>query len=138
MFLLYLRLLIFPYMLSTLYDVSAHYSAAAFLSVFGFAALAAMTVFLRSRRVVFFGALWMFIFFLPASGLFPIGEAQIIEHNMYIPSMGFVLAAISFAATVKPQVLIPSACVLIASFAAVVVAWTPVWKDSETDRREAH
>lgn len=49
------------------------------------------------RRLRLFGALWFLIGFLPISNLFPL-NAQVAEHWIYIPSIGFLLFAAGCAA----------------------------------------
>jgi len=49
---------------------------------------------IRKNRAVTFGILWFFISFIPMSGVIPV-NALILEHWLYIPSIGFFLVVAS-------------------------------------------
>jgi len=67
-----------------------------YLSIIGSATLFCFAWFsfknLPGRRLRLFSALWFLIGFLPVSNLFPL-NAQVAEHWIYIPSIGFLLFA---------------------------------------------
>ncbi len=77
-----------------------------YLSLLGSATLFCFAFFscqaLPGRRLRLFGALWFLIGFLPISNLFPL-NAQVAEHWIYIPSIGFLLFVAGCVAALPPR-----------------------------------
>ncbi|NQT23289.1 MAG: tetratricopeptide repeat protein [Candidatus Omnitrophica bacterium] len=66
-------------------------NAKVFASVAALFALFIYTVSIRRKeKVIFFGILWFFIAYIPMANIFPV-NANVSEHWMYLPSIGFFL-----------------------------------------------
>jgi len=91
----------------------------------------------RRSRIIFFGMLWFFILLFPVLGVFATLNAQMAEHWLYLPSMGFfmVLSAI----IVRIYDMRSARILIIAVFIAAVAASSFLtfernkdWKDDFT------
>jgi hypothetical protein len=152
----YLRLLVFPFGLKTLYDIPIKWElfeadVLAPLLLVLIPVLLAIFLFRRDRRL-FFGISWIYIALIPASGL-PglIIPAFMSERYLYIPSIGFALicgrlAAIALQSGVNPssdaQALLrkklPHSIFLLAVigllliYAGITVLHSRCWQDEPT------
>ena len=93
----YIRLLIVPSGQNLDYDFPASrslFEPATFLSLLMLAALAVAAILsFRRYRVVSFGITWFFLTLSVESSVKPLGNV-IFEHRMYLPTAGFVIAAV--------------------------------------------
>jgi len=92
----YIRLMVYPADLHMERDVpfaSSIFEAYTALSLAGIAVLVfLMVVAYKRSRAMFFGIVWFITFLIPFSNIVPI-SAQMAEHWLYIPSVGFLLIA---------------------------------------------
>jgi tetratricopeptide (TPR) repeat protein len=132
LFMNYARLLVFPYKLSVPYHFSNVFDTASAMSIVGMVALAVVLYSLRRQGPVLFGALWTFIFLLPVIGILPLGHINAAERYIYIASMGFCIIPAYLARGVRRHLLIAVTCVLLASFAAMIITRTPAWRTNES------
>ncbi len=94
----YLRLLVFPVHQNLDYDYPIYHSllnASVFLSMLFLAFLLGLAIYLlfwSRHRLVAFGLLWFFLTLSVESSIIPISDV-IFEHRLYLPSVGFMLAA---------------------------------------------
>jgi len=93
----YIKLLLFPVVLSADYSPNAYPIATSLLEprvLFSAAVLIALAVmtarWLRRNRVMAFGCIWFFVTLLPVSQIIPHHEL-LSEHYLYLPSIGFCL-----------------------------------------------
>lgn len=94
----YVRLLVFPLELSIWYVTPIPPSPWAGPVLIGWGVVAALLLLallacLRGARVVTFSVLWFFATLLPVSNLVPITGSMMAERWLYLPSVGFCLAA---------------------------------------------
>jgi tetratricopeptide (TPR) repeat protein len=86
------------------------------------------------RVLRIFGAGWFMIGFLPVSNLFPL-NAQVAEHWIYMPSIGFLLCVSGSVLALPEKIHKPAVCA-VAVFALVLSARTAIrsddWRDAET------
>ena len=86
-----------------------------------------------------FGAGWFMIGFLPISNLFPL-NAQVAEHWIYMPSIGFLLF-VSGCVLALPEKIHKPAVWVVAAFALTLSARTAIrsddWRDAETFYRRS-
>jgi protein O-mannosyl-transferase len=77
------------------------------------------------------GAAWFAAFLLPVSGILPLGGAPVADRYLYIPSIGFALAAAGLASRLRlPRpVAFLAGSALLAFLLAGTLARLPVWKD---------
>lgn len=137
----YIRLLFFPLKLHMYRYITVSRSILdirVIIAVIVLACLfAAMCMSRRRSRVIFFGMLWFFILLFPVLGVFAALNAQMAEHWLYLPSMGFFVVLSSIISRIYDM---RSAKVLIvAIFIAVVAASSFLtfernkdWKDDFT------
>ncbi len=90
----YIALLIYPVNLHMEREVplaASVFEPYTALSIAGFALLMFLTAAsYRRSRAIFFGSAWFMVFLIPFSNIVPI-SAQMAEHWLYIPSIGFFL-----------------------------------------------
>ncbi len=152
----YLRLLIFPVNQSLDYSYPVYRSLLTpqvllsllfLLSIFGVAGYllyrsrftAHGLQFFNSRlspialRITAFGAFWFFITLSVESSIIPIKDI-IVEHRLYLPSIGFFIASISFIGYLLPRTR--ARIVLMVVIVALLSAGTYIrnitWKDPQT------
>lgn len=149
----YIRLLLFPVDQNLDYDYpefTSIFTPQVFLSVLLLATLAAAALYLLRKstkncspssamqRLIAFGICWFFITLSVESSIQPI-ESVIYEHRLYLPSFGFLLAAVSTIALLwhrlslkfaLPRMTMPIiATLLITGFAITAHARNRVWQD---------
>jgi len=98
---------------------------------------AAMYMSRRRSAIIFFGMLWFFILLFPVLGVFAALNAQMAEHWLYLPSMGFFMVLSSVI--VRIYDIRPARILIIAVFIAAVAASSFLtfernkdWKDDLT------
>lgn len=136
----YMRWLIFPFEgphadpdippETTIFDGST------ILAVLIIASLIAASLWGRKRwPVVSFGILWYFIVLLPTSSIFPIGDVAV-ERHVYIPAIGFSLAAGYLLAKAKDKIsfkaLLPVYAALFITLIYFTIASNFIWKNELT------
>ncbi|MBI5874245.1 MAG: hypothetical protein HZB81_00055 [Deltaproteobacteria bacterium] len=136
----YMRWLIFPFEgphadpdippETTIFDGST------ILAVLIIAGLIAASFFGRKRwPVVSFGMLWYFITLIPTSSIFPIGDVAV-ERHVYIPAIGFSLAAGYLLARAKDKIsfkaLLPVYAALFITLIYFTIASNFIWKNEIT------
>jgi len=145
----YLRLLLLPMDQNLVYDYPIYHSLfdpSVLLSFLFLSILSGVSFYLTftsssgSLRLSGFGMLWFFLSLSIESSLIPIRDV-IFEHRLYLPSVGFFLAAVMGAVTGLPH--LPSAmkrreaasslfAILIFSFSLATYQRNGVWKNSLT------
>ncbi|MGH7538242.1 MAG: glycosyltransferase family 39 protein [Gemmatimonadales bacterium] len=84
----------------------------------------------RGRRIETYGLGWIGIAFLPVANLlFPVGFL-LAERTLYLPSVGFALAAGAWLARLPRGVLRPTAAALVVLCAVRTGLRVPVWRDN--------
>ncbi|HBR16689.1 MAG: hypothetical protein A3G39_11470 [Deltaproteobacteria bacterium RIFCSPLOWO2_12_FULL_43_16] len=136
----YLKWLVFPFdgphvdpdipPETTIFDGS---TILAFLIIAG---LIAASLFGRKRwPIVSFGILWYFITLAPTSSFFPIGDVAV-ERHVYIPAIGFSLAAGYLLYRAKDRIslkiLLPVYTALVTVFIYFTIAGNFIWKNELT------
>lgn len=148
----YLRLLILPVSQNFDYDYSVYRSLAdpeVVISIFIISAVIMIGIWLirpaqagdQRLRIVAFGIFWCFIALLPESGLIPIVDL-IYEHRVYLPSVGFFMAAAATCTVLTEKVRSRSPAVgkavgiVLASMVLILIGATfhrnHVWKSEVT------
>ena len=128
----YVQLLFVPWNLNLDYDFAASQSlweARTLISALALLALAAAAVRLfKKERLASFGILWFFIVLLPEIMPRP---HLIFEHKIYLPSVGFCLAAsvLLFRLTKNVRTFAAVMAVIIAVFSLLTYQRNKVWKD---------
>lgn len=137
-FMIYLRLLVFPVGLHMEWDIAPAVSFLqdeVFLSIVGLLIISGFIYyFYRTSKLKFFAAGWFFITLLPYSNIFPLNYFMG-EGWLYIPSIGFfTLVAIYLSELRKRSKIWSLAVIGIAAFAIVfysvlTIKRADVWKD---------
>jgi tetratricopeptide (TPR) repeat protein len=147
----YLRLLMFPVNqnLDHAYPVySSFFQLPVWLSFIVLSLILSLSLFLLYRtrvsdrssssfnihsRLIAFGMLWFFITLSVESSVIPIRDV-IVEHRLYLPSIGFVIAAVLFIQSFIPHkaIKIVVMCALIVSLSVLTYSRNSVWKDPQT------
>lgn len=133
----YLRLLVFPVNQNLLYDfrISERLSdAKTLLSLVSivFLFLGGLRLY-KVNRLYSFGIFWFLITLMVESTVIPIRHV-IFEHRVYLPSVGFFLAAavLLFRLTEKRNVFVPAGVIIVLIFSVLTVKRNLVWKDGVT------
>lgn len=95
----YLKILFFPYHLhmERAFPVFIHFFTPKVLLGFSLILLSPIVIlFLKSKKQLGFAWLWFFIAFVPMMGIFIPVNSFILEHWLYLPSVGFFLCIASF------------------------------------------
>lgn len=152
----YIRLLFFPVNQNLDYDYPIYRSFfnpevwVSFLFLFSFFALGVYLFYTSFRkdkgnvfwlRVVSFGIFWFFVSLSVESSIIPIADV-IYEHRLYLPSVGFFMAFISFMAFMRArladrarvfdQMFIPVLVIVVAGLSMAAYARNMVWRDEIT------
>ena len=137
--LLYLKLLVFPFPLSMERVVpmeTSFFSPAVFLPLLFLCAVAAAAVkAYRVSKAAFFGIAWFFIALLPYMNWFPL-NAEMAEHWVYVPSVGFfLLAALGVARlhrSMPPRLAYSIFALVLVCLSFLTVRRNLDWRDNET------
>jgi tetratricopeptide (TPR) repeat protein len=137
----YIRLLILPIQQNVDYDYPIYDSLSAtpvLVSLLVLAGLAGVTVYLLFKpapwRVAAFGLVWFFLTLSVESSVIPIRDV-IFEHRLYLPSIGFLLAAsvVTLARFDRPPAAaIVMVGVVVSLFAVSTYQRNQVWRDEIT------
>jgi len=137
MYFLYLRLLAAPFGLNVDYDIPLSrtlFEHGAWLGLAGILALLAAALWVGRRRpLVGFGALFFVLTLLPTSSFYPLLDYAA-ERRLYLPSIGFFVAALGLGLARWPgRRALPAAVgVVVAVYAAGTFARSQVWADALT------
>lgn len=141
--LLYLKLLVFPFPLSMERVVpmeTSFFSATVLLPLFFLcaAALAAVRAY-RVSKAAFFGITWFLIALLPYMNWFPL-NAEMAEHWVYVPSVGFFLLVVLGVARLRrsmpPRFAYSIFALVLVCFSFITVRRNLDWRDNETIYRQ--
>ncbi|OGL44834.1 MAG: hypothetical protein A2W05_09140, partial [Candidatus Schekmanbacteria bacterium RBG_16_38_10] len=146
----YIRLLFFPVNQTLDYDYPVYHSLftpRVFISFLVLLCLFCISIFLliRSRRgsdsgnrIIAFGMLWFFVTLSVESSVIPIADV-IYEHRVYLPSIGFFVALVTFLILVKNSlekrglragyVIVPTLVMAVLTFSIAAYARNNIWKD---------
>lgn len=140
----YLRLLICPVNQNADYDYSVYHSffnPEVFLSFFCLLSMFIIAVYLlyKSRithqalRLVAFGIFWFFITLSVESSIIPIRDV-IVEHRLYLPSIGFFIASISLTDYLLPHTRVKIALIIVIVVSLSIGTYTRniIWEDPKT------
>lgn len=95
---------------------------------------AALWRFRRAIPSLLPGAIWLLLFFLPASGLQPLPANTVADRFFYLPAIGLsiALAALPLPARFSRRCILHAACgILLAVLAVLSFRLLPVWRDSK-------
>lgn len=84
-------------------------------------------------RLIAFGIFWFFITLSVESSIIPIRDVMV-EHRLYLPSIGFLMAAVLLIDSCIPHkaAKIVVMCALVMSLSAATYSRNSVWKDPQT------
>lgn len=134
----YLRLLVLPWPLQAYYTQAQLMSTGAALVWFlGPILVTGLAWRIGAGRIWLAALAWLLLFLLPVSGIVPIGGAAIAERYLYLPSVGFVLAAGLLFDRLGGSPAARSARVLAATVILGALLWisvdrSRVWRDEIT------
>jgi len=87
---------------------------------------------LRSYKIFVFGALWVFISFVPISNIFPL-NARIAEHWFYLPSIGLIIliAAVidKLSKIYKEKIVMLCAIPIVALYSGLTIIQNNYWNN---------
>lgn len=133
----YLRLLVFPVNQNLLYDFRISdrlFDGKTLLSLVSivFLFLGGLRLY-KVNRLYSFGIFWFLITLMVESTVIPIRHV-IFEHRIYLPSVGFFLAAavLLFRLTEKKNLFVPACMIIVLIFSVLTVKRNWVWKDGVT------
>ncbi len=133
----YLKNLVFPVGLKTIYDISSHVSWASF----GLYALV-LTLFVggvlacRRNNELVFAACIFFLFLLPVTNVLPLGVAKMADRHAYFASFGFSLALAYGVCQLKKQFILPVVALVCAFYISIDVQRNGIWKDNDSFFRQ--
>ncbi|MBK5276298.1 MAG: tetratricopeptide repeat protein [Desulfuromonadales bacterium] len=129
----YLKLMIAPIDLKTLYDVNNQITWISFItySLLLLALIAAAVVF-RKKTEIMFGIAIFLLFMLPVTNLFPLGTAMMADRYAYFSLFGFSLVLAYGISRLQTQVGIVVMVLLCALYISIDVRRNGYWKDEVT------
>lgn len=143
----YIRFLLFPFNLNSLYppESNSFHLPAFLLLLFFLTSIFYMAYIKRTEfnRLLLFGSIWLITTLLPVSNLIPFSPITKSEHFLYLPSAGFSIIAAIFIADIfkistsaeKPSVKLTAVAltgIIILSFISLSLSRNKVWKNELT------
>lgn len=133
---LYLKRLVWPADLAVYYPhQGTGLSFGSALAAGAFLAALSLGVWFQARRRPWLAAgwLWFLATMMPVIGVVQIGSQALADRYAYLPLIGIMLALVwTLAGLAPPAVLAAGAVAAVLSLGAVTVAYSSLWKDSET------
>lgn len=133
--LVYYRLLLIPLGLHMERTLPISVSLFEPLVFFSFLVLIALIVLcldsFKKERVVFFSVSWFFISLLPMSGIIPV-NAILLEHWLYLPSIGFFVIVAFFLTKANNRLLYTLFIIIIIIFSIITILRNRDWRDPIT------
>lgn len=126
----YLRISLAPYPLGWIYRFEAAVDMWFIACIIFLALVAALAYALRRHKLFLWCVAWFFLSLIPVSGLFAIGSSHASERHLYIPAIGFSLAASKYLSTFRYRNHL--AFVLLATLAIMTTLRVPIAKDNES------
>ena len=131
-FLLYMRLMIFPFKLSPglhmVHEVAMGPWGAAIVCTL----LAALVFYMRRHKLIVYGSIWFVLFFLPVSGIVPLGGVLGAERYAYISSMGFSIIVAYLCSLAQPRRTVVIMCILFVGFIIKDLTRIPIWANNKS------
>ena len=126
----YLRNMVLPFYLKTLYYVNLQVTWSVFLTCTFLIVLLLVVAFVfRKKREILFAVVIFLLFLLPVTNIFYLGAAMIADRHAYLASLGFSLALAWAICSAKKQVAVPVAVALCAAFVVTDIARNAAWRD---------
>lgn len=126
----YLKNMINPVGLKTMYDVNTHITWFSFIfySLLVLVIMSIAIIFKRKNEIVFAISLFL-LFLLPVTNIFPLGIAMMADRYAYFASFGFSLALAYCICLAKKQVVIAITVLLCLFFITMDIQRNGIWKD---------
>ena len=129
----YLKLMIAPIDLKTLYDVNNQITWTSFITYsLLLLALIATAVIFRKKTEIMFGIAMFLLFMLPVTNLFPLGTAMMADRYAYFSLFGFSLVLAYGISRMQTQAGIVVMILLCALYISIDVRRNEYWKDEVT------
>lgn len=126
----YLKLMIAPIDLKTLYDMNNQITWTSFITFsLLLMALIATAVFFRKKTEIMFGIAMFLLFMLPVTNLFPLGTAMMADRYAYFSLFGFSLVLAYGISRLRTRAGIGVMVLLCALYISIDVRRNEYWKD---------
>jgi tetratricopeptide (TPR) repeat protein len=126
----YLKNMIFPIGLKTLYDIHTPVTWSSFITYSVLlCGLIGVVLFFRKKNELLLSASMYFLFLLPVTNIFYLGSARMADRYAYFALFGFSLALAYCICLARNQLVIPIMVVVCLFFMALDIKRNSFWKD---------
>lgn len=127
----YLKNMLYPFDLRTMYDVSSQVSWPAFaLYSLVVLLLVAAALCWRDRNELVFGIFLFLLFLIPVTNILPLGAAKMADRHAYFPLMGFSIAFAYGICKIRKEVAIGLTALLCLAFLCTDYRRNDYWTDN--------
>lgn len=129
----YLKNMLFPVDLKTMYEVNSHVTILSFISYsFLLCLIIAAAFAFRKRNEVVFGILLFLLFLLPVSNIFPLGVAMMADRYAYFASFGFSLVLAYCMLLANSRFSVPILVLLCVFYLSIDIRRNAIWENEFT------